>query len=275
MLRLEIKVRENSFLKIRRLGLPMSLSRYINLVQEMTLSDFKLRYQGSVLGLFWSLLKPLLMFAVLYLVFSKFVRFSIPHYQLYLLLGIILWNFFAETTNAAINGLISKSSLIKKVDFPRSAIVVSAALVSFLNLLFNLVVFFGFLIGGGVPLSLGMTLLFVPIFFLFLLSLGVGFFLAALNTRFKDVAHLWELLLQVGFWLTPVIYAVEMIPAHYHWLIAMNPMGQIIAYARGMVIAEGFLPGLGVGFLFLIVLVVFGGGYFVFRMREPYFAEEL
>lgn len=123
----------------------MQKNNYINLIKELTISDFKLRYQGSVLGYLWSFIKPLLLFGILYLVFSVFLRFDVENYNLYLLLGIILWGYLAEGTSNAISSLISKGGLISRVNFPRSLIVISSTLTSLLTLLLNLIVFAIFL----------------------------------------------------------------------------------------------------------------------------------
>ncbi len=119
----------------------ISTKQYWNLVKELTISDFKLKYQGSALGYVWSLLKPLLLFGVLYVVFSIFLRFDVEHYNLYLLLGIILWGYFSEGTTNAVGNIVGKSGLISRVNFPRSIIVIASTLTSLLTLLLNLLVF--------------------------------------------------------------------------------------------------------------------------------------
>ncbi len=247
----------------------------LNLVREIVLSDYKLRYQGSILGFFWSFLKPLLMFGVLLVVFSEFMRFDIPHYPFYLLLGIIIWNFFAEATTSSSASLLAKGGLIKKIYFPKSTIVVSAVLTAALNFFFNFFVFFIILL-FRTQVFLGGLLLFCVLFLeLFFLSLGISFLVSSLNARLKDIAHIWELLLQAGFWLTPVVYAKEMIPPSYQWLINLNPLAQIIEYARGVLLFQTIPSFFSVVSLTVFVGVVFAIGYSVFRSRENFFAEEL
>ena len=126
---------------------------YRELVWLIAKTDFKLRYHGSILGYFWSLLKPLLLFLVLWFVFTVFMRWDIPNFQLYLLLGIMLWNFFAEGTSAGVYALASKVSIIKKIYFPRILIVIASTITAFLSIFFNLIVFYIFILFFKVEIS--------------------------------------------------------------------------------------------------------------------------
>ncbi|MBS3903244.1 MAG: ABC transporter permease [Anaplasmataceae bacterium] len=248
---------------------------YSNLIRQLVKSDFKLRYQGSVLGIMWSFLRPLLMFGVLYLVFSYFVRFDIPHYQLYLLLGVIIWNFFSEASLTSVFSLVNKAGLIKKVDFPKGAIVVSATLVSFLNFLLNFLVFIIIFFLSGEKISATAIWFTFLVFLLFFTALGFGFLLAALNSKWKDIGHLWELLLQMGFWLTPVVYSRNMISEAYDWIFEINPLATIIDVSRRVLIFDDAPDvNLVIKLIFQVVLVLVVG-YYVFWKRQKYFAEEL
>jgi len=253
----------------------MYKSNYFNLVKELAVSDFKLRYQGSALGYLWSFFKPLLLFGVLYVVFSIFLRFDVEHYNLYLLLGIILWGYLAEGTTNSIQNLTSKGGLITRVYFPRSIIIIASTLTSLITLILNLIVFAIFYIFSGATLS-PMALLFVLfIIELYFIVLGLGLLISALNIKFRDLSHIWEILLQAGFWATPIIYSINMIPTKYHFWLYMNPMTRIIQYSRDVVI-YGNMPDLkGIFGSILLTIVIFVVGYLVFKKREPYFAEEL
>jgi len=239
------------------------------------MADFKLRYQGSALGYLWSLVKPLLLFSILYLVFSIFLRFNVQHYSLYLLLGIILWGYLAEGTTNSINNLVGKGGLISRVNFPRSIIVIASTMTSLLTLLLNLVVFAIFFIFSGVPISPAIFLFVLFLVELYFIVLGLGFLISSLNIKFRDLSHIWEVLLQVGFWATPIIYSVSMIPAKYHFWFFMNPMTRIIQYSRDVVI-YGLVPDTkGILASIFLTVIIFTVGYLVFKKREPYFAEEL
>lgn len=254
----------------------MGLSRrYIDLVRELTWNDFKLKYNRSVLGFFWSLLKPLLMLGTLYMVFSVFMKIDVPFYPLFLLLGIILWNFFSDATLTSMFGLLGKADLIKKVYFPREIIVLSSVLNATISLLLNLVVFGFFFLLLGAPLHLAIVGVLPPLFIIFLLALGFSYGLAALFVRFRDLAHIWEVILAVGFWITPIIYPISIVPQRYLGLFLLNPMASIIGAARDATIFGNFPSASSIGLTLLMSLVVFTVGLLVFRKISWSFAEEL
>ncbi len=247
----------------------------INLIRELAVTDFKLRYSSSILGYFWSLLNPLLIFGTLYLVFSIFVRFDVNYYQLYLLLGIIIWTFFSEATTNGMRAIVYKASLVKKVKFPRVLLVIASNVTAVLTLLLNLIVFAIFFAASGAKIS--WTLAVFPLYLveLILIVLGASFFLAALFVKFRDLLHLWQVALQIGFWITPIIYPISVIPQKFLFLTSINPMARIIMDSRNAMIYAA-LPTLRHQiFTFLFALVLLAVGYAVFKWLEPGFAEEL
>lgn len=258
--------------------------RNLNLIWEFTVTDFKLSYKNSLLGYLWSFLNPLLVFGVLYFVFTIFVRFDLPDYQLYLLLGIVLWSFLAGATSGALEAVLTKGVLIQKVAFPRADIVVAAVLNSFFTLLLNLLVFFAFLLFKGLVPGSGLLVFVFLLAELFLLVSGLALLLAAAYVRFRDLSHIWQVLLQVGFWLTPIVYPLGLVPAKYLWVVKLNPMAQIILASRQALIYQGgdqtawlspFLAPSALALTFGLCLLVFLAGLLYFNRRSPYFAEEL
>jgi ABC-type polysaccharide/polyol phosphate export permease len=252
-----------------------SLVAYLNLTRAFAVSDFKLRFHGSVLGIFWSFLRPFLMFSVLYVVFSTFVRFDIPYYALYLLLGVILWNFFAEATVFSIVSLDSKGPLLRKIYFPRSIVIVSAVATSGMSLLFNLVVFFIlFFITGPTPSV--QAFLFLPFLLcLFFITLGMAFCVTAFFPRFRDIRQIWDVLLQIGFFATPILYSVSAAHQNIVFLILLNPLARVIPYSRAVLLG-GALPGaVDVIVLMLMTTVIFFVGYVFYSKRSRTFAEDL
>ena len=250
-------------------------ANYWTLTRALAWYDFKLRFHGSVLGILWSFLRPLLLFGVLYLVFSIFIRFDISNYAFYLLLGIILWNFFVEATNSSLTSIDNKTALLKKVPFPRTIIVLSAVITTFISLFFNLIVFFLFFAFSDLGLGVSSLLLVIYLISFFFIALGTSFGLTALYAKFKDIRTIWEVLLQLGLWLTPIIYTLSIVPQRFHWWIYLNPLTRVIQYSREAVI-EGRVSNLdGIFALLLMTGATFALGYFVFRRRAPYFAEEL
>lgn len=249
--------------------------QYLSMLWILAWTDFKLRYYGSYLGYVWSLLKPLALFGVLYLVFSIFMRWDVENYQLYLLLGIILWNFFAESTGIGLSALVSRGHIIKKVYFPRVIIVVASTLSTFLGLLLNLIVFAIFALFNHLALS--WTLLFFPvvIVILYLVVLGFSLMLSALYVRFRDINQIWEVLLQLGFWLTPVIYPLRFIPEAYQFWLFLNPVTGIIQYAR-LVVIDHRLPSLtGTGYIVMATLLILTVGTLIFIKIEKTAVEQL
>lgn len=251
---------------------------YFNLIREIAISDFKLKYQSSILGILWSFGKPLLMFGVLFFVFSSFVRFGgeVENYALHLLLGLILWNFFAESTLTSLNSLAGKAPLLKKIAFPRSIIIVSAVAAALLGLLFNIIVFAIFFVLSGMVFSWTIFLAAIFLIELFFVALGASFFISALYAKFKDVRHIWEIFLQIGFWITPIVYSVEMVPQKFHFpMYFFNPMTRIIQYSREAILQQRITNLDGMIGLLVLTLLVFFIGYFMYNKRSPHFAEEL
>jgi ABC-2 type transport system permease protein len=257
------------------------------LLREMVITDFKLRYKGSILGYVWTLLRPLALFATLYVVFVYFLRFGgdIPHFPVYLLLGVVLWNYFVEVTSNGVSAIVSKGDLLRKLAFPRYVVVIAGSMSALINLALNLVVVGIFMVFNGVELTPNALLLAPLIVELFIFALAVSFILSALFVRFRDINYIWEVVLQAGFYATPILYPFSMvvaISADAGKILALNPMAQIIQDAREVLITDKTLT---VGEIFgmaairsiplLIVLAVAIIAVIYFKKRSPYFAEEI
>jgi ABC-2 type transport system permease protein len=255
------------------------------LLSELVRTDFKLRYQGSVLGYTWSLLKPLLLFAILYVVFVKFLKLGagIKHYPIYLLLGIVLWNFFIEMTSQSLSSVVGRGDLIRKISIPRWIIIVSSSVSALINLGLNLVVVGAFMILNKVDLQLSALLFPLIIVEIYLFALGVSLILATLFVKFRDISYIWEVLLQAGFYLTPILYPLALITnVTLQKLILINPMAQSIQDARYSVVTHEtltahsvFSGGPYVLVPFLIIIVVLVSGIIYFKKESKYFAENI
>lgn len=257
------------------------------LLAELVRTDFKLRYQGSVLGYAWSLLKPLLLFAVLYVVFVKFLKFGgdIPHFPIYLLLGIVLWTFFSDMTNQSLSSIVGRGDLIRKIRIPRWIIVVSASVSALINLGLNLIVVFAFMLFDKVDLL--QTSIWLPLILLeiYILGLGLSLFLAAAFVKYRDVNYIWEVLMQAGFYLTPILYPMTLIAnVDYQKIMLLNPMGQAIQDARyslithhpdNVTISRAFENGAYrlIPVAMCVVILIIGIWYF--KREAPHFAENL
>lgn len=255
------------------------------LLRELVRTDFKLRYQGSVLGYAWSLLRPLFMFSILYVVFV--VAFplgkGIPHYPVYLFMGIIIWNFFTEMTQQSLGSIVGRGELIRKIRIPRWIIVLTSSISALINLGLNLIVFAIFMIFNHVEVRSSIVLLPLVLLEIYLLALGLSMFLSAAFVKYRDLTYIWELVLQAGFYLTPILYPLSKItnePARK--LIFMNPMAQAIQDARYVAVTNheptvwrvfdggpyALIPLAIVG----LVLII---GVSYFRKESKYFAENI
>jgi len=250
---------------------------YLYLTSIIAVTDFKLKYDNSALGYLWSLMKPLLMFGTLYLVFSVFIRWEVENYKLYLLLGIILWSFFSEITLNSMVMLEVKASIIKKVYFPRWIIVIASSLTSVLTLLLNIIVFFIFFIFSGADFHIRGFVLFIYLIELYILAVGIALLLCALYPKFRDIHHIWEVFVQLGFWATPIIYPISIVPAKFHTFIFLNPVARIIQGCRQALIEPGgnFLALKNHIFIFAVASVVFFLGITLFNKLSDSFAEDL
>jgi len=255
------------------------------LLRELVVTDFKLRYQGSVLGYAWSLLKPLLLFIILYVVFVYFLRIGrdVPHFPVYLLLGIVLWNFFVEMTSQSLGSIVGRGDLIRKIRIPRWIIVFSSSISAIINLCFSLVVVAVFMVWNHVDPMATLLLLPINIITIYIFALGVSLFLAAAYVKYRDVSYIWEVILQAGFYATPIIYPLSIVQVEFiQKLLLLNPMTQAIQAARYNAVthttltAEHLLGGsLYYAIPFAIVIVVFFGGLFYFRKQSKNFAENI
>lgn len=255
------------------------------LLKQLVKTDFKLRYQGSALGYLWSLLRPLLLFLILYIVFDKFLKFgsNIPHYPVYLLLGIVLWNYFVEVTTGSVSAIVGKGDLMRKINFPKYIIIFAGSMSASINLLLNFIVIGFFMYLSDIPITTN-ALVFIPIAIeLFVLSTGLAFFLSALFVKYRDVSYIWEVIIQAAFYATPILYGLSLIPEKAAKLLLLNPMAQIIQDSRWALVTPQSqtiynLYG-GDRLIWLIpialtaILAVTGAIYF--RRRSKYFAEEV
>ncbi len=270
----------------KRLSWARQRYRYsIVLLRELVISDFKLRYQNSALGYVWSLLRPLLLFLILYLVFTVFlpVGKGVPHYPQYLLLGIVLWNFFGEITSGSVGAIVGKGDLLRKINFPRYVVVIAVALSATINLVLNFAVVAIFMIVGRVAVGKDILLMIPLLLELFVAAISVGFFLSALFVRFRDVSYIWEVIMQGAFYATPILYPLDKIPPKAAKILMINPMAQIIQDARYAVVTKTtgtigtvypsakwmwFVP-IGLTTIAAIIATTY------FRKRSKHFAEEV
>ena len=257
------------------------------LLSELTKTDFKLRYQGSVLGYLWALLRPLMMFAILYVVFAKLLRFGsdIPHYPVYLLTGTSIWSFFTECTSQGIQAMVVRGDLIRKISFPKYIVVVSATLTAVINMLINLAVIIIFALINGVTPSWNWLLVPFSLVELYALSLGISFLLGAINVKYRDITSIWDVCIQALFYAVPIIYPISMVASSSVLaakIILINPIAQCIQDIRYNLITtetittwnylnNNFLKALPI----ILIILILVRAAFYFRKKSRFFAEEI
>jgi ABC-2 type transport system permease protein len=260
------------------------LRRVGDLTVMLAATDFKVRFFGSVLGYLWTLMRPLMLFGVLYVVFTEVVRFGkgIPHYPVYLLTSLMLFSFFGETTTRGVTSLVERESLLRKVRFPRLVIPLSVALHAMFYLGLNMVVVFVFVFASGIEPRWSWLELIPLVALLIVLATGVTMLVSALYVRYRDVQPIWEVALQVLFYASPVIYVTAQIPDSVEKQAVANPITAILTQVRHALIdpnAPTAADAIGGAVWLLvplaIVLVVFALGAWVFAREAPRIAEDL
>jgi ABC-2 type transport system permease protein len=261
--------------------------RSADLTLMLAFTDWKLRFFGSVLGYFWSLLRPLLLFGVLYLVFSQIVNVSgtVEDYPVQLLIGVILFNFWSEITGGSVMSVVERESLVRKIAFPRAVIPLSVALGAAFNLFLNLLVLGAFLAIAGVEPQWTWLLVPIPLLFLTLFGVGISLMLSALYVSFRDVKPIWEVIIQALFYATPVIYPIQVLAEKNEALshvALMNPVATVIQETRHLVLGPdtpSAADAIGDAALLLVPLFIVVGvaiaGYLVFDRLAPQVAERL
>lgn len=264
------------------------LQRYrysIILLKQLVKSDFKLRYQGSALGYVWSLLRPLLLFVILYLVFTKFLNVgkNIPYYPVYLLVGIVLWNYFVEVTTGSVGAIVGKGDLMRKINFPKYVIILAGSFSALINLFLNSIVIAIFMLINKVPLTPHIVFVLPLILELFIASIGVAFLLSALFVRFRDVSYIWEVITQAAFYATPILYPLSLVSHKVAKFMLLNPIAQIIQDVRYLLITPQtqtinyVFAGNKIIWLIPIGLTLGTAAIasLYFRSRSKFFAEEV
>lgn len=235
-----------------------------DLLFELIKKDLKVKYKRSILGVFWSILNPLLMMVVMSIVFSYLFRFEIKNYPVYILSGIIFWNFFSTSTNLSSFSLISNASLLKKVYFPRAILVISVVLSQFINLLYALIPLVFIMIIFKTPVNLSIIFIIFPLLFLLLFTIGISLILSILSTYFTDIGYIYQIILLAWMYLTPIFYPASIVPDKYKIFLFINPIYHILTNIRE-IIYYGTLPAMNsllISFIFSFSFFIFGLWFF-------------
>ncbi len=259
--------------------------RFWNLARTLAATDWKVRFYGSALGYVWSLLRPLMLFGIVYVVFQYVVKAGagVEHYGVILLLAMILYFFFSEVTGAGVTSMVDRESLLRKVGFPRAVVPLSVALVAAMNLALNLVVLAVFVAANGVQPRWEWLLLPIPFALMLVFATGVALLLSALYVRYRDVRPIWEVVLQAMFYATPILYPIEAVVRQSETLAKialLNPIAALIQESRHLLVgAPSPAAVLDSTALLVVPLAILVGvtwlGVKVFDRMAPLAAEEL
>jgi len=253
----------------------MYLFDYSELIKNLVISDLKVKYQSSILGFLWSMLNPLLMMLILYAVFSNVFRFEQEHFALYLLIGIIAWRFLQNGTMTAMSSVVGKPNLVTKVYIPREVLPFSLAMSAFISSILEFLVLMPLLLVFGATLSV--TVLLFPVLhaIFFVIVFGISLVLASLYVYFRDLNQIWDLLLQVGFYASPIIYPLSLVPEEYISVYMLNPITRLLVMYRDILLYDtipsvyDFIIVTGFGVIIMMI------GSHLFKRLSRRFAEEV
>ncbi len=260
-----------------------ALQRFVHLTYTLAVTEWKLRFFGSALGYLWTLARPLLLFGVLYVVFSKVAKVgaSIPHYPVYLLTGIVLFTFFGEATGNAVRCLVEREGLLRKIRFPRMVVPLSVVLTALFNLGMNLLAVLAFMLINGIFPRWSWLQLPVLLLLLVALATGLALLLSVLYVRFRDVAPIWDVAQQILFYGSPIFYTISQY-GDFAQVMACTPLAAIFTQARHALIdpaAPSLAEVTGSAALVLVPVAVCLGvlalGLRVFTRAAPRLAEDL
>ncbi len=261
-----------------------TLRRFVELTLTLARTEFKLRYFGSVLGYVWSLVRPLLFFGVIYVFFTQIIHVGagIPHYGVYLLTGIILWNYFSEATGNCVNCLVAREAILRKIRFPRMVVPLSVSLTATFNLGMNLIVVLIFALANGITPTLGWLELLPIILGFVVLATGIGMLLSVMYVRFRDVAPIWDVVSQILFYATPIMYVASNFAGYEH-VALLNPLAALTTQMGHAFIHDPFFPSaahaaggaLHLAIALAIIPAVLALGWLVFTREAPRVAENL
>lgn len=251
------------------------LFQYRELLKTNVKKEIRGKYKGSWLGMVWTFLNPLLTLLIYSLVFPYILRVNVENYTMYMMIALIPWNFFTQAITSGVGSVVREGNILKKVYFPREIIPISVVTSALVNFLITGVIMFLFIFFTGLGFS--WHIIFFPIIIIiqYIITLAFAFVLSAITVYVRDVDHFVNVILLLAFYVTPIVYDPELLPAKFQWVLTINPMAQIVKAYR-QVLYYHTLPEFGSLFVLLIIgIVLLFIGYSIFKKLERNFAEEL
>lgn len=251
------------------------LWRYRDLLQLVISNSTKTRYKRSVLGVVWTLLNPLLSTAVLTIAFSQILRFQMQDYVIYILVGLLVWNFFSQTTQHSINTLIWGSSILKRIYVPRTLFTVAVIGNGLINLLLTLIPLGLIMLVLHKPFTIALVFLPVAILLLAMFALGFALLISTLAVFFADVADMFAIILSAWFFLTPIVYPLETIPEQFIWIVKLNPIYYLLSLFRAIIYLGVWPPIENILISLVISTVALVLGWSIFTKKSDEFAYRI
>ncbi len=259
--------------------IPLNLSEiwhFRELLYFLAWRDIKVKYKQTALGAAWAILQPFLTMIVFLILFGKLAKIpsdGIP-YPIFVYAGILLWNYFSSALNSAGNSLVASSNLITKVYFPRLIIPASASLSALLDFLIASIILIGLMFFYHfTPGIIGIVIIPIIIFLTFMVAMGCGLWLSALNVEYRDFQYVIPFLIQIWMFVTPVIYPVTFLPDKYRWILSFNPMSGIIEAFRASIFRHQEINWSLLIISLAVAVVIFVTGMLYFRKVERSFAD--
>jgi ABC-2 type transport system permease protein len=260
--------------------------RMLHLTVTLAVMEWKLRFFGSVLGYLWQLMRPLLLFGVLYAVFTQFIRFAegVRYYPAILLVGIVLFTFFSDATGRSVTAVEDRENLVRKIQFPRLVVPLSVMLTAAFTLAFNLIAVLVFVLATGVDPQISWLALPLVVIGVAVFAAGPSMLLSALYVRYRDLKPIWEVMLQVIFYASPILYTIDLVPSEglQKAIVLLNPLATLLVQTRATLIdpeAPNVWDVVGGDYLLAIPALIVAGllvlGFWVFNREAPVIAEEL
>ncbi len=245
------------------------------LIIELAKKEFKLKYKNTYFGYFWCIFNPILLLIILYVVFTYVMRVNVPNFQIFLLIGVICWNYFSETTTGSMHSIISNSNLLKKQKIYPHVFVISSCLSNLTGLLLNFAVLIALMIFFKIEINLLDITAAAYLIMLFILTMGISFIVSGIYVLFKDVQHMWSFALMILFWVSPIVYSESSIHSEFRKYFMLNPIARIISHLRNVFIYNyADLPE-QVFITFLICIIVLFLGYWLFTSATANVSERL
>lgn len=258
-----------------KMGVFKELYQYRELLKTNVHKEIRGKYKGSILGVFWSFLNPLLMVAVYAIVFPYLMRVTQENYLVFLITGIIPWVFFTTVVTSGCNCVWINGGIIKKVYFPREILPMSVVCAGLINFLISCLIILIFVVFSGIGVSFNILWLPVIAIIQSALSLGMLFILSAINVYVKDVEYLVQFIMNLVFYATPIIYNVSMFPQKFRWILYLNPMAHLIDAYRAIFYYKTMPNLTSLGIMAIVSFVMLILGYIIFKKLEKGFAEEV